>query len=77
MLRTISLLKGKTLIFMLPLSLGLWSCNAEKSVPPLFELMDSAQTGIDFSNDLPFDKDFNIYKYRNFYTLNIFNTKEN
>jgi hypothetical protein len=67
MLRTISLLKNKTIIFILPLCFGLWSCNAEKSVPPLFELMESAQTGIDFSNDLPFDKDFNIYKYRNFY----------
>jgi hypothetical protein len=67
MLRTISLLKNKTIIFILPLCFGLWSCNTEKSVPPLFELMESVQTGIDFSNDLPFDKDFNIYKYRNFY----------
>ena len=24
-------------------------------------------TGIDFSNDLTYDNDFNVYKYRNFY----------
>ena len=33
----------------------------------LFSLLDGADTGVDFSNDLSFDKDFNIYTYRNFY----------
>jgi hypothetical protein len=33
----------------------------------LFTLLDSTQTGINFVNKLEYDKDFNIYKYRNFY----------
>ncbi len=33
----------------------------------LFELMPAASTGIDFENRLQYDKDFNIYTYRNFY----------
>ena len=32
-----------------------------------FELLDKSITGIDFSNDLSYDNDFNVYKYRNFY----------
>ncbi len=34
---------------------------------PRFELLGTEQTNIDFSNDLTYDKDFNIYTYRNFY----------
>ncbi len=34
---------------------------------PLFTLMPAAETGIAFRNDLHYDRDFNIYKYRNFY----------
>jgi len=33
----------------------------------LFRLLSAGQTGIDFRNQLSFDKDFNIYTYRNFY----------
>lgn len=33
----------------------------------LFHEISSEQCGIDFRNDLVFDKDFNIYTYRNFY----------
>ncbi len=33
----------------------------------LFTQLPAATTGIDFRNDLVYDKDFNIYKYRNFY----------
>jgi enediyne biosynthesis protein E4 len=33
----------------------------------LFALMPSAHTGIQFENRLQYDKDFNIYTYRNFY----------
>lgn len=33
----------------------------------VFALTDSRQTHIDFKNDLTFDRDFNIYTYRNFY----------
>jgi len=37
------------------------------SEPPLFTRLSSAQTNIDFVNKLTYDKDFNIYTYRNFY----------
>ncbi len=43
----------------------LLSCNNQKS--KLFELQDSNSTGINFSNDLSFSNDFNVYKYRNYY----------
>ena len=33
----------------------------------LFELMKPEETGIDFINQLKFDKSFNIYTYRNYY----------
>jgi len=33
----------------------------------LFNLMDGSKTGINFSNDLTYDNEFNVYKYRNFY----------
>ena len=29
--------------------------------------MDSTETGVDFVNDLNYDHEFNVYKYRNFY----------
>jgi len=32
-----------------------------------FKLLDASLTGIDFSNDLTYDNDFNVYRYRNFY----------
>lgn len=34
---------------------------------PLFEKMQSSETGIKFDNRLTFSEDFNIYTYRNFY----------
>lgn len=44
------------------------SCSKkEEKIAPLFELLDKTQTGIDFSNDLKYDQDFNVYTYRNFY----------
>ncbi len=43
----------------------LFSCGKNKVQPPLFELKD--QTGITFSNDIHYTKDFNIFKYRNFF----------
>ena len=48
------------------LILSLWSCS-ENTEEPIFRLLSSEESGIAFSNDLSFDKDFNIYKYRNFY----------
>ena len=41
------------------------SCiNSDKN---LFEELSSFQTGIDFRNDLKYDKSFNIFNYRNYY----------
>jgi hypothetical protein len=59
----------KTTLCALVLCVFTLSCkqNAAIEKDPLFTLMDSSQTGIAFRNDLAFDKDFNIYKYRNFY----------
>lgn len=34
---------------------------------PLFEMLDSTQTHINFQNTLTYTNDFNIYKYRNYY----------
>jgi enediyne biosynthesis protein E4 len=39
----------------------------EGSEAPLFSRLPASETGIDFRNDLRYDRDFNIYKYRNFY----------
>ena len=47
------------------LALVVSSCG--KKEDKLFRLIDSAQSNIEFSNDLVFDKDFNIFKYRNYY----------
>src|SRR5680860_1614542 len=47
-------------------SLISFSCSKKES-ESFFELLDSNRTGIDFSNDLSYDEDFNVYTYRNFY----------
>ena len=46
-----------------------WNCNSAKSKQKdtLFTSLSSSYTGIDFTNELTYDKDFNIYTYRNFY----------
>ena len=52
------------------ITLFLLSCdNQEKrsSDLPLFSLLSSEQTGIDFVNVLDYDENFNIYTYRNYY----------
>ena len=46
------------------LFLFLISCQKNEN---LFELKENSKIGISFSNDLGFDNDFNVYKYRNFY----------
>ncbi len=43
------------------------ACSDAEKKNELFELLPSSQTGLNFSNDLTYDKNFNIYKYRNFY----------
>ena len=43
------------------------SCNIQDESEKLFQRLPANETGIDFSNDLSFTQDFNIYRYRNFY----------
>jgi hypothetical protein len=46
------------------------SCNSGKSKlseTPLFSLLDSKQTHIDFINKVEYSEEFNTYTYRNFY----------
>ncbi|NER10335.1 Repeat domain-containing protein [Muriicola jejuensis] len=40
---------------------------AEEAAPTLFSLLPSSRTGIDFVNVVENQKNFNIFKYRNFY----------
>ena len=58
------------------LLLAVWSCGSNQQGtedqrgaegPQLFTDLKPEQTGVDFANDLSFNKDFNIYTYRNFY----------
>ncbi len=57
-------------IAVLPLLISM-SCCTQKPKPPLvqkvFESLDSTQTGITFSNNLSYNNEFNVYKYRNYY----------
>jgi len=44
------------------------SCKEEKEkAPTLFTEIDIQSSGVDFSNDLSFDEDFNVFTYRNYY----------
>ncbi len=49
--------------------LAIFSCRPTEEAPEetLFQLLPAAATGIDFENRLSYDREFNIYKYRNFY----------
>jgi hypothetical protein len=51
-------------IYILPAFL-FWACDHSEKT--LFRLIESNHTNIDFSNDLTFSQDFNIFKYRNYY----------
>ena len=42
----------------------IYSCNKTET---LFELKNNKKIGVNFSNDLEFSEDFNVYLYRNFY----------
>ena len=68
-MKTKLLIFNKTLIVILLISMI--SCEKEKestiNTEQIFELLDASKTGISFSNDLTYDNDFNVYKYRNFY----------
>ncbi len=41
--------------------------DKKSSEPPLFEALDSKQTGLAFSNNLAYNQDFNLFKYIYFY----------
>ncbi len=41
--------------------------SKEKLEQPMFEALDNKRTGLDFSNDLTYNKDFNLFKYIYFY----------
>lgn len=44
------------------------SCANDKGqTTKVFELLNPEETGLDFSNDLTYSDEFNVYKYRNFY----------
>ena len=54
-------------IFLLVLGSSCRTETTEKAIESTFSLLNPSETGIDFSNDLVYDNDFNVYKYRNFY----------
>ena len=49
--------------------LFLFSCNnhSASKQPALFEVLDSKKTGLEFSNNLTYNKEFNLFKYIYFY----------
>ncbi len=55
-------------ISLIVLSVWMNSCDSDRiSDKSLFTLVPSSESGIDFINDIENQKDFNIFKYRNFY----------
>lgn len=62
-----SLLKG--IVKYIAMLLFCVCCTAPKNQKPdtLFTLLDSTQTNIQFTNQLVYDEEFNVYTYRNFY----------
>ena len=68
--------KNKTLLpvfiysaTLLLICVALFSCSTKKEneVPAMFEVLDSKRTGIEFSNNLTYNKEFNLFKYMYFY----------
>ena len=44
------------------------ACSSKTKVgEPMFEVLESKRTGLSFSNDLAYNKDFNLFKYMYFY----------
>jgi len=61
---------GRNNILVIALLFAVFSaCNSpEKKVEDaIFETLDSKRTGIEFSNDLAYNKEFNLFKYMYFY----------
>lgn len=59
----------KNLNKLLLIGLGLIVSCAEETVnaPEVFELLQTENTGVNFSNNLTYSDEFNVYKYRNYY----------
>ncbi len=49
------------------LSIFFSACKSEKEEAALFEVLDSKRTGLEFSNDLSYNQEFNLFKYIYFY----------
>src|SRR5215211_7549175 len=61
---------NKKFFYLIPLLLLFNHCkneSAKEKQHTLFELLDVNETNIDFTNKLSYDRNFNIYTYRNFY----------
>jgi len=55
-------------LFLLTIVVLVSSCQTDKEErPPLFSLIDNEISRMDFENRLSYSKDFNVYKYRNYY----------
>ena len=68
------ILKSTKRLTFVALATLLFCCNQKKEIPSnetatetLFSLLPSDETGIDFINEVENQKNFNIFKYRNFY----------
>ena len=60
--------RNNILIITLLLTAFFSGCKSEKKVKDvLFETLDNKRTGIDFSNDLSYNQQFNLFKYMYFY----------
>ena len=60
--------KNLILVFLCAAGFLLSACNSKKGVDhPLFKVLDSQRTGLDFSNNLHYSPQFNLFKYMYFY----------
>ena len=55
------------ILFSLCFLLLFYNCNNKKEEPPLFEILENKITGLDFSNNLSYNPQFNLFKYMYFY----------
>ena len=57
----------KKTIYFFVLLLMLFSCAKKEKKDVLFEVLDNKKTGLDFSNNLSYNQEFNLFKYIYFY----------
>lgn len=60
-------MKLRNLKFLGLLGLAIACAPKEKNEPALFQKVDAQVSGVNFTNELVYDDEFNIYTYRNFY----------